>query len=185
MSQDEVVRTFSAFQNNLSAFIRRRVPLAEDAEDILQEVFYQFTRMNNLGKPVEQTGAWLYRTARNFIINRQKKKKDLQLPLFYDEEEDAFIPWEIAGLLFGEETNPETEYLRSLVLDEIKNAIGELPPEQREVFELTEYYRMPVKEIAKNSGVPVNTVLSRRHYAVLHLRKKLGKAFVQRGVSEP
>ncbi|WP_059369955.1 RNA polymerase sigma factor, partial [Treponema endosymbiont of Eucomonympha sp.] len=84
---------------------------------------------------------------------------------------------EISDVVFGEETTPETEYLRGLVLDEIENAVNELPSEQREVFELTEYYDMPVKEIAKNTGVSVNTVLSRKHYAVLHLRKTLKELY--------
>lgn len=176
---DNVSQVFTAFRGKLSNFIRKRVPLAEDAEDILQEVFFQFTRVNELGKPVEQTSAWLYRVASNFIINRQKKKQTVQLPGFYDEDADEFVIEEIRDVIFGEEETPETAYLRSLVLDEIKTAALELPPEQREVFELTEYYDMPVKEIAKNTGLPVNTLLSRKHYAVVHLRKRLKELYAQ------
>jgi RNA polymerase sigma factor (sigma-70 family) len=171
--QTVIAQTFADFRDKLSGFIRRRVSRIEDAEDILQECFYQFTRMNDLGKPVEQTAAWLYRVARNLIINRYKKKQETQLPDTYDDEDNTNFLDEISDVVFGEETTPETAYLRGLILDEIKNAVNELPPEQREVFELTEYYDMPVKEIAKNTGVNVNTVLSRKHYAVLHLRKTL------------
>jgi RNA polymerase sigma factor (sigma-70 family) len=94
----------------------------------------------------------------------------------YDEENE-FIIQEIGDVIFNEEMTPETEYLRSVILDEIIGAVNELPPEQREVFELTEYYDMPVKEIAKNTGVNVNTLLSRKHYAVVHLRKTLEELY--------
>jgi RNA polymerase sigma factor (sigma-70 family) len=177
MPQTNVAQTFSAFHEKLSHFIRKRVSIAEDAEDILQEVFYQFTRVNNLGKPVEQTAAWLYRVARNLIINKYIKKSEVQFSISYDEDDNTSFLDEITDVLFAEETTPETEYLRSLVLEEIKSAVNELPPEQREVFELTEYYDMPVKEIAKNTGVSINTVLSRKHYAVVHLRKTLEELY--------
>ncbi|GHU42668.1 RNA polymerase subunit sigma-24 [Spirochaetia bacterium] len=173
-----VARTFNIFKERLSAFISKRVSIVEDAEDILQEVFYQFTRVNDLGKPVEQTAAWLYRVARNLIINKYKKKGEVQIPAFYDEDADEYFLQEIADVVFCEEVTPETEYLRGLVLEEIKNALNELPSEQREVFELTEYYGMPVKEIAKNTGVTVNTVLSQKHYAVIRLRKVLKGLYI-------
>lgn len=179
MPQTGAAQAFADFRDKLAGFIRKRVSRYEDAEDILQECFYQFTRMDELGKPVEQTAAWLYRVARNLITNHYKKKKDVALPAAYDGDDDKNTNFldEITDAAFGGETTPETEYLRSLVLDEIKNAIDELPPEQREVFELTEYYDMPVKEIAKNTGVSVNTVLSRKHYAVVHLRKTLKELY--------
>ncbi|GHU21339.1 RNA polymerase subunit sigma-24 [Spirochaetia bacterium] len=177
MPQTNVAQTFSTFHEKLSNFIRKRVSIAEDAEDILQEVFYQFTRVNNLGKTVEQTAAWLYRVARNLIINKYIKKNEVQFPISYDEDDNTNFLDEITDVLFAEETTPETEYLRSLVLEEIKSAVNELPQEQREVFELTEYYDMPVKEIAKNTGVSINTVLSRKHYAVVHLRKTLKELY--------
>jgi RNA polymerase sigma factor (sigma-70 family) len=178
MPQTIAALAFTDFRDKLTGFIRRRVSRVEDAEDILQECFYQFTRMDCLGKPVEQTAAWLYRVARNLIINRYKKKQEVQLPVVYDDDDEGadFLD-EIRDVVFGEETTPETEHLRSLVLAEIESAVNELPPEQREVFELTEYYDMPVKEIAKNTGVPVNTVLSRKHYAVVHLRKTLKELY--------
>ncbi|GHV89494.1 RNA polymerase subunit sigma-24 [Spirochaetia bacterium] len=179
MPETVAAQTFAGFSDKLAGFIRKRVSRIEDAEDILQECFYQFTRVNELGKPVEQTAAWLYRVARNLIINRYKKKQETQMPLVYDDDdEDANFLDEITDVVFGEAATPETEYLRGLVLDEIKTAVNDLPPEQREVFELTEYYDMPVKEIAKNTGVPVNTVLSRKHYAVLYLRKTLKELYV-------
>ncbi|AEF85672.1 sigma-24, ECF subfamily [Treponema primitia ZAS-2] len=129
--------------------------------------------MNSLAQPVEQTAAWLYRVARNKIINHQNKKSAIQLPEYYDDEDDEFVLQDIAALVFDTETTPETEYLRSFILDEINNALEELPNEQRDVFEMTEYLGLSVKEVAEQTHTPVNTVLSRKHYAVLHLRKRL------------
>ena len=168
--------TFSNFRQRLLKFIRGKVSLLEDAEDILQDVFYQFSRISDLANPIENTAAWLYRVARNRIIDHYKKKKDAPLPVSYDEDE-GYIVDEIADVFFDEEANPESEYLRSLILQEIKTALADLPKEQREVFELSEFYAMPVKEIAVKTGVPVNTVLSRKHYAVKFLRKRLKELY--------
>jgi RNA polymerase sigma factor (sigma-70 family) len=128
--------------------------------------------MNSLAKPVEQVSAWLYRVARNHIINWYAKKKNEPLPISADDEDDDILA-DISDVLFTGDATPETEYLRSLVLAEIETALAELPPEQREIFEQTEFMDIPVKEISKISGTPVNTLLSRKHYAVLHLRKQL------------
>jgi RNA polymerase sigma factor (sigma-70 family) len=168
---------FSTYGERLRNFIRKRVSSAEDAEDILSEVFYQLSRMDSglvsLAKPVEQVSAWLYRVARNHIINWYAKKKNEPLPISADDNEDDDILADISDVLFSDDATPETEYLRSLVLAEIETALAELPPEQREIFEQTEFLGLPVKEISRITGTPVNTLLSRKHYAVLHLRKQL------------
>jgi RNA polymerase sigma factor (sigma-70 family) len=181
MPQTVAAQKFADSKEKLGNFIKKRVPRIEDAEDILQEVFYQFARISDIGEPIEQPAAWLYRVARNLIINRYKRKEETQFPLAYDEDDEDDVNFidEISDVIFGEETTPETEYLHSIILDEIKSAVNELPPEQREVFELTEYYDMPVKEIAKNTSVPVSTVLSRKHYAVLYLRKTLKELYAE------
>jgi RNA polymerase sigma factor (sigma-70 family) len=168
-ANENAAGAFAAFKDKLAAFIRKRVRQAEDAEDILQEVFYQFARMDDLGKPVEQAGAWLYKVARNLIINRGLKKTVMP--------GDGDFMEEIADVLFDQYQTPETAYLRTLIGEEINAAIAALPADQREVFELTEFYDMPVKEIARNTGVPVNTLLSRKHYAVLKLRKALADLY--------
>lgn len=160
----------------LKAFIRKRVANSEDAEDILQDVFYQFLQaVENAMNPIEQVSAWLYRVARNLIINQSVKKREVEMPVYRSADSDDEVLNDFSEVLFGIEPapSPETEYLRSLVWIELENALAELPPEQREIFELTELDDIPVKEISKNTGVSVNTLLSRKHYAVMHLRKRL------------
>jgi RNA polymerase sigma factor (sigma-70 family) len=163
---------FKTYGERIAHFIRKRVSSAEDAEDILSEVFYQLSRMDNLAKPVEQVSAWLYRVARNRIINWYAKKKAEPLPISSDNEDDEIFA-DFAEVLFSDDSTPETEYLRSLLWAEIETALAELPPEQREIFEQTEFLDLPVKEISKITGTPINTLLSRKHYAVLRLRGRL------------
>ena len=163
-------------QSRLKAFIRKRVPNKEDAEDILQDVFYILVKTVGVSlTPIEQVSAWLYRVARNTVINRGKKKREEALPTSrYDD--DGNILDDISELLFDDGnlvSTPETEYLRSLVWEELEKALSELPPEQREAFELMEMEGLPAKEVAESLGIPVNTLLSRKHYAVKHLRKRL------------
>jgi RNA polymerase sigma factor (sigma-70 family) len=99
------------------------------------------------------------------------------MPAFYDEDDDDLVFQDIVDVVFDTEVTPETEYLRSMIYDEVKAALAELPPEQREAFELSEYLDYSVKEIAEKTHVPVNTVLSRKHYAVVHLRKRLKELY--------
>jgi RNA polymerase sigma factor (sigma-70 family) len=168
---------FLSFRQRLLNFIHTRVSRIEDAEDILQEVFYQFTRVNNLINPIENISAWLYRAARNRIIDHYKKKEDEPLPSSYDEENDEYIFDEISDIVYGEEATVEIEMLRSLVFEEIQTALTDLPKEQREIFELTELMDYSVKEAAEKTNAPVNTVLSRKHYAVKFLRKRLQELY--------
>jgi RNA polymerase sigma factor (sigma-70 family) len=174
---DKTAQTFVSFRQRLLNFIRSRVPRVEDAEDILQDVFYQFSRVINMANPIENISAWLYRAARNKIIDHRRKKKDEPLPASYDEDNDEYIFDEIADIIYGEDATPETEMLRSLVFEEIQTALADLPEEQREVFEMSELLDYSVKEIAEKTHTPVNTVLSRKHYAVKFLRKRLEELY--------
>ena len=162
------------YQPRLKSFIRKRVPNKEDAEDILQDVFYQLIKAaEDTLNPIEQVTAWVYRVTRNMIINKGKKRHEEELPA-YQYDEDGYVLKEFSEVLFNDEqATPETEYLRSLAWQELEAALSELPAEQREVFELTELEGLPVKEIAEITGMPVNTLLSRKHYAIKHLRKRL------------
>lgn len=163
----EVINTYS---KRLMGFIRKRVRSEEDAEDILQDVFYQLV---DYTEPIEQLTAWLFRVTRNKITDRQRKHKPELLDDIYSGEDDAeFLSW--AELFFDESDNPETEYLRGIFWEELNNALDELPAEQRDVFVWNELDGIPFKEIAAQTGETVNTLISRKRYAVLHLRERLG-----------
>jgi RNA polymerase sigma factor (sigma-70 family) len=145
-------------------------------EDILQDVFYKFIKTVQVAlSPIEHSSAWLYRVTRNTIINHGTKKREVEMPVYQNNDNDEDMLRSFSEILFNKEMSPspETEYLRSLVWEELESALAELPSEQREIFELTELNGIPVKEIAKTTGVPVATLLSRKHYAVLRLRKRL------------
>ncbi|MDR0834207.1 MAG: sigma-70 family RNA polymerase sigma factor [Candidatus Symbiothrix sp.] len=169
------------YQPRLKSFIRQRVTNKEDVDDILQDVFYQLakTAASTLN-PIESVSSWLYRVARNTIINHGIKKHEEPMPTYSDDDSDTDILKDFSEILFSNEEatpSPETEYLRSMVWTELEAALSELPPEQREIVELTELDGIPVKEIAAATGVTVNTLLSRKHYAVLHLRKRLAELY--------
>ncbi|MDR1444831.1 MAG: RNA polymerase sigma factor [Treponema sp.] len=176
MPGNKTAGAFAEYKDRLLNFVRKRLHSADEAEDIVQDVFYQLSRMDSLAKPVEQTGAWLFRVAKNHIINRGKKKKDAPFPVEYDDEGEAWLA-DFADILFDTEITPESEYLRKLVWEEIRAAAAELPEEQRYVFEQTELCGTPVKEIAEKTKTPVNTVLSRKYYAVRHLRRRLKELY--------
>jgi RNA polymerase sigma factor (sigma-70 family) len=174
--QQDVGRLIKEYRPQLKSFIRKRVSNKEDADDILQDVFYRFVQtLDDAVNPIEQVSAWLYRVARNLIINKGIKKREEEMPVYRGDENDDELLKDFSEILFGKEipSSPETEYLRSLVWTELENALAELPPGQREIFELTELDGIPVKEISATTGVAVNTLLSRKHYAVKHLRKRL------------
>jgi RNA polymerase sigma factor (sigma-70 family) len=155
----------------LRAFIRSRVPAGEDVEDILQEIIYRLLLADTPEHPVEHAAAWLFRAARNEIIDRARKKKEVPLPA-YGEESDPALE-EIAEVLFAGSATPEEEYLSGLFWRELWNALEELPAPQREAFEKTELQGCSFKQLAAESGLPVNTLISRKHKAVLHLRSRL------------
>lgn len=162
----------------LKAFIRKRVSNKADAEDILQDVFFQLAKtVDETMNPIEQVTAWLYQVAKNTIINKGRKKTEEQLPSYTNDSGDKVLQ-DFAEVLFSEESpSPETEYMRSLVWEELELALSELPAEQREAFVLMEMEGLSVKEVAEVTGVSTNTLLSRKHYAVKHLRVRLRELY--------
>ena len=158
--------------SRLRNFIRRRVPDPLDAEDILQDVLYELVEANRLLMPIDHVTGWLFRVARNRIVDlfRKKKPESLGDAILQDENGEP-LRWE--DMFSSSEADPESSYVRSVLLDELEQAIAELPPEQREVFVAHELEGHSFKEIAARTGVGVNTLLSRKHYAVLHLRERL------------
>jgi len=160
-------------QSRLRNFIRKRVADQDDAEDVLQDVFYELIEAYRLMKPIEQVTAWLFKVARNRITDLFRKKKP-EVPASeqaVQTEDGQALRWE--DLLPSPDAGPESEYARSVLLEELEAALGELPDEQRDVFVAHELMGYSFKELAAQAGVSVNTLLSRKHYAVLHLRQRL------------
>jgi RNA polymerase sigma factor (sigma-70 family) len=182
VNRDNLEKLIVKYQPQLKSFIRRRVANSEDAEDILQDVLIQLVKTVNAAiSPVEQVAAWLYRVARNMIINHNLRKHEVSLPVYRDEETGDTVLEDFSDALFGGEAlsdSPERVYLRSLVWTELEAALSELPSEQRKIFEMTELDNIPLKEIAEATGISVNTLLSRKHYAVLHLRRRLAELYM-------
>ncbi len=159
-------------RSRLRNFIRRRVPDPSDAEDIVQEVFYELVEANRLLMPIEHVTGWLFRVARNRITDLFRKKKPETFSDAAVEDEDGEL-LRIEDLLPSPDAGPEALYFRNVLLDELEFAIGELPDEQREVFVAHELEGRSFKELSAATGVSVNTLLSRKRYAVLHLRERL------------
>ena len=161
----DIINTYS---KRLLGFIRPRVQSEEDAEDILQDVFYQFIGST---KPIEQISGWLFRVARNKITDGQRRMQPELIDDVFDPDDEEAFEW--SEIFFNDTDNPETEYLRSMFWEVLNNGLGELPAEQRDAFVLNEMEGIPFKIIAEQTGETVNTLLSRKRYAVLHLRKRL------------
>jgi RNA polymerase sigma factor (sigma-70 family) len=158
--------------SRLRNYIRKQVLDREAAEDILQEVFLELVEAYRLLKPIEQVSAWLFRVAKNRIVDRFRGKKldSLSTSAFSDDDD---VPVMLEDLLPSPESGPEAAYARRVLLEEIDEALEEMPEEQRSVFIAHEWEGMSFKELSAQSGVSVNTLLSRKHYAVMHLRRRL------------
>jgi len=156
----------------LRSFIRKHVADSGDAEDVLQDVFYELLEAYRLMKPVEHVTAWLFRVARNRMIDlfRRKKAGSLNEPVVAGDEGDMLV---LEDLLPSAEAGPEAAYARNLLIDALDDALEELPPMQRDVFIAHELEGRSFREISAETGLSVNTLLSRKHYAVLHLRRRL------------
>ena len=167
---NNITQIIKEYSRRLLGFIKQRVSGNEDAEDILQDVFYQFAGST---EPIEQAGSWLFTVARNKITDNYRKHK---LPLADDvfstsQTDEESFDWK--EMLLAADTNPETDYLRNLFWEELQIALDELPSEQRDVFVQNEIDGIAFKDIAAQTGVSVATLISRKRYAVLHLRERL------------
>ena len=159
-------------QSRLRNFIRRRVPDPRDAEDILQEVFYELVEANRLLMPISHVTGWLFRVARNRIVDLFRKKRPESFSDAAIAQKDGEL-LRLEDLLPSPDASPEVLYARKVLLDELELAVDELPEEQREVFVAHELEGRSFKDMAARTGVSVNTLLSRKRYAVLHLRRRL------------
>src|ERR1700677_110062 len=171
IEQDQLIsQAMERDQPRLRSFIRKHVADTSEAEDILQDVFYELIEAYRLMKPVEHVTAWLYRVARNRMIDlfRRNKPSSLNNPVSAEEDGDT-----LEDLLPSADAGPEAAYARSLLLDALDEALEELPEGQREVFVAHELMGRSFKEISAETGLSVNTLLSRKRYAVMHLRQSL------------
>jgi RNA polymerase sigma factor (sigma-70 family) len=169
----QISEIIAAERSRLRNFIRKRVPNEADAEDLLQEVFFEVVEAYRLMEPVEQWGAWMFRVARNRIIDLFRKKRLESfgsVPAAVSDEAEKRL---LVDLLPSPDAGPAAAYARTVLLDELEEALDELPGEQRDAFIAHEIDGYSFKEIAAQTGVSVNTLLSRKHYAVVHLRRRL------------
>ncbi len=175
---NNIVDTIKEYGKRLFGFIRGKVNTDEDAEDVLQDVWYQLSNVVNLDE-IEQMSGWLHQVARNKITDRQRRKKPELLDDFdtEDEEGNSFGIKEI--LLADDTSNPETRYLREIFWKELFAALDELPEAQRQVFVLNELEDMTLQEIADKTGQNLKTIISRKGYAVKHLRQRLQSLYTE------
>ncbi|HTY36243.1 MAG TPA: RNA polymerase sigma factor [Bacteroidota bacterium] len=167
---DPITQAVGAERRRLFDFIRKRVRTEEDAEDILQDVLFQFVASYSVTEPIEKLTAWLFRVARNKIIDWYRKKRPESLPR---DEQNPGDPINLEDILYDSSMGPDALYARSVVWRELSDALDDLPEEQRDVFVMHELEGRSFKEIAAETGEPINTLLSRKRYAVLALRSRL------------
>ena len=168
----DITATVVRERTKLGNFIRRRVRDPGEAEDILQDVFYEFVQAYRLPAPIEQASAWLFRAARNRIIDRFRKKKEQPLSELIDDDE-ADHEYRLDLALPAHDAGPDALYARAALLETLQDALDELPPNQRDVFIAHELEGRTFKDMAAETGVAINTLLARKRYAVLHLRARL------------
>jgi RNA polymerase sigma factor (sigma-70 family) len=173
MEQDRQISEVIAKEGSrLRNFIRRRVPNEADVEDLLQEIFYEMVRANRLLMPIDYLTGWLFRVARNRITDLFRKKTPETFTGAVFEDEDGEL-LRIEDMLPSLDAGPDALYLRNRLVDELESALGELPGEQRQVFVAHELEGRSFKELSAESGVNINTLLARKRYAVLYLRRRL------------
>lgn len=166
-----ITKTVKQFGDKLLGFVRQKVSSEEDAEDIIQDIWYQLTRLNDI-EELENIGAWLYRVARNKIVDRYRKKTTDSLEDYEYQNDEGEVSFKEI-LLLDDSNNPEDEFFKELFWEELTKALKELPDKQREVFELNEIEGFTLQEIADKRGENIKTIISRKGYAVKHLNKKL------------
>jgi len=167
-----LLKTIQEYGKGLLSFIRGRVKNDADAQDILQDIWYSLSLVVNTS-PVEQTSAWLYKVARNKITDKYRKRTENLLDDLFEEEEYP----DYSSILFSDSKTPETEYLCNLFWKQLFIALDELPEEQKQVFVWQELEGIPFQQIAERTGINVQTLVSRKRYAVLHLRERLKQLY--------
>jgi RNA polymerase sigma factor (sigma-70 family) len=167
----EIPAIYREYKDELKGYISKRISFKEDVEDILQNVFYNLVKVDLIENPIEHISSWLYTVTHNQITDFYRKKKEERIPVLSEDDAEDDLVKNLPELLVDPEDNPEIKYIQSLVWIELEIALADLPAEQRTVFELTELEGFSFKEISESTGIPVNTLLSRKRYAVLYLRE--------------
>jgi RNA polymerase sigma factor, sigma-70 family len=173
----EIPAVYEEYKDKLTGFISKRVRLKEDVEDILQNVFCSLINLDLIEHPIDHISAWLYKVTRNQITDHYRKKEENFL--IYNDEQDSQFVKEILTFLSDPNSSPDEQLLHSLIWIELERALNELPIEQRSIFELTELEGFSNKEISESIGISVNTLLSRKRYAILHLRERLADLYLE------
>jgi len=172
----DIIQTVQDYGNRLFSFIRNRVKSDEDAQDILQDVWFRLSNVNE-AEPIEQVGSWLFTVARNRITDMYRKQKPASLDDFVYEDEDGEINYK--DILLSEFKSPDDEELKKMFWAEFSKALDELPKEQKDAFIQNEMEDRTFREMAEKSGESIKTLISRKRYAVLHLRKKLDSLYTE------
>jgi RNA polymerase sigma factor (sigma-70 family) len=167
--KSNIIQTIKSYGKQLFGFIRSRVPTNEDAEDILQDVWYQLSNQSS-PEEIDSISGWLYRVAKNKITDKYRRKKENSLDDFFTEDEEGL---NIAEIFLADDSNPDTKELQQLFWETLFKSLEELPENQREVFILNELEDKTLQQIADMKNENIKTIISRKRYAVLHLRKKL------------
>lgn len=174
---DDLIRQHSSRLRN---FVRQRVSNREDAEDIVQDTFYQLVRsLRILENPIGQVTSWLYTVAHNLIVNHDLKMREVEMPSVKPKDEDDSFMGDLSDIMTAENDDPETQLLRKMVWQELHKALSELPAEQRRAIELTEVEGLSSQAAADRMHTSLGTFLSRKHYAVLHIRKRLRTLYLE------
>jgi RNA polymerase sigma factor (sigma-70 family) len=175
-SKVDIIQTVQDYGNRLFSFIRNRVKSDEDAQDILQDVWFRLSNVSD-AEPIEQVGSWLFTVARNRITDMYRKQKPGSLDDFIYEDEDGEVNYK--DILLSDFKSPEDEELKKIFWDEFSKALDELPKEQKEAFLQNEMEDKTFREMAEKTGESIKTLISRKRYAVLHLRKKLDSLYTE------
>jgi RNA polymerase sigma factor (sigma-70 family) len=169
----DIPSVYEDYKEDLKRYISRRISFKEDVEDILQNIFYKLSEIDLEESPIERISSWLYSVAKNQITDFYRKKKNEPLPAISEDDDEKEFITDLLNLLTEDSDSPEMQYLQAMFWIELESALDEIPPEQRRIFELTELEGFSFKEVSESTGIPVNTLLSRKRYCILYLREKL------------
>lgn len=176
---DDLGAVYERYGPELKGYLVKRIASAEEAEDIVHDVFYKLAKIDLLENPIQYLSAWLYQAVTNRLIDRKRKKREQSLPETRENEEDEYFLGSLSAFLADDGDDPEIVFRNEMIRAEIARALSELPAEQRTVFELTEYDGLSYKEISESAEIPVSTLLSRKHYAVNFLRSRLEALYLE------